>query len=98
MSRRRYDHRRVAANEMRRLKLSKNLLQILGPAHRTPLDEMLGIRMDDPVQSAANHLVSERYDRAISRPCAYGNCTEQYDPKTRTVLGSLGPAVCPCGT
>lgn len=96
MSRRRYDHLRVRRNELRRIRLAKNLPWTQGPAYLTALDAILGIDANDPQQRAARQIVDARMDRAISRLCRFGNCGEKYDPLSRIVIASYGKAGCPC--
>lgn len=51
---------------------------------------------DTPKMRALLEEARARLDRAVAVPCAWGWCTNDYDPVDRMIIGGVGPMECPC--
>ena len=50
----------------------------------------------DPRMAAALERARTRADRAIVMACAWGWCSNEFDPVDGVILGGFGPVACPC--
>lgn len=60
------------------------------------LADRLGIDLNSPENLAAKAEAKARYARSLHFPCAYGNCTVDFDPVEKRITGGFGPVGCAC--